>query len=191
MISKVVEDDMKLFSGSVVLYWLCIFDLAVPLGAIGAQSVPPAQSAKPSTSSSWLSGNLDEKLTQLAKHHRGFDMAMVETGYRYSELYFAGKSSNWDYALYQLEKIKVAIENGYERRPARKTSSENLFLGKPYFDLSQAIKAKDQKRFNKAFSATTTACNHCHTVERVPFIKIDEPKTRPSVVVNWEGLPGS
>src|SRR5690606_15846238 len=60
------------------------------------------------------------------KQFRGFDNAMVETGYRYQELYWAGQDENWEYADYQLEKIKIAIENGLERRPKRAKSAEHL-----------------------------------------------------------------
>jgi hypothetical protein len=35
----------------------------------------------------WLRGSVDERFAQVAKHLRGFDMAMVETGHRYGELY--------------------------------------------------------------------------------------------------------
>lgn len=51
---------------------------------------------------------------------------MVETGYRYQELYWAGQDQNWEYADYQIEKIKIAIENGLERRPKRAKSAEHL-----------------------------------------------------------------
>ncbi len=51
---------------------------------------------------------------------------MVETGYRYQELYWEGQDQNWDYAGYHLNKIKIAIENGLERRPKRAKSTENF-----------------------------------------------------------------
>lgn len=41
-------------------------------------------------------------------------MPMVEKGYRDQELYWAGQDENWDYADYQIEKIRKAIENGLE-----------------------------------------------------------------------------
>ena len=72
----------------------------------------------------WIKGTDQEKLNKIEKQFRGFDMAMVETGYRYQELYWAGQDKNWEYAGYQLEKIKVAIENGLERRPKRAKSAE-------------------------------------------------------------------
>jgi len=55
----------------------------------------------------WLKGDESQKFETIAKQLRGFDMAMVETGYRYQELYWAGKDENWEYASYQVEKTPV------------------------------------------------------------------------------------
>lgn len=46
----------------------------------------------------WIKGNEQEKLETIENQFRGFDMAMVETGYRYQELYWAGQDENWEYA---------------------------------------------------------------------------------------------
>ena len=54
----------------------------------------------------WIKGNEQKKLETIENQFRGFDMAMVETGYRYQELYWAGQDENWEYADYQLEKIQ-------------------------------------------------------------------------------------
>ncbi|MGR7814566.1 hypothetical protein [Lacinutrix undariae] len=35
----------------------------------------------------WIKGTEKEQLTTIENQFRGFDMAMVETGYRYQELY--------------------------------------------------------------------------------------------------------
>lgn len=53
-------------------------------------------------------------------------MAIIETGYRYQELYWVGQDESWDYADYQIEKIRKAIENGLECRPKRAKSSEHF-----------------------------------------------------------------
>ena len=79
---------------------------------------------KDSTHGDWIKGPEAEQIKTIEKHFRGFDQAMVETGYRYQELYWAGQDTNWEYAKYQLEKIKIAIENGLQRRPLRAKSAE-------------------------------------------------------------------
>ncbi len=57
-----------------------------------------ADDTDPVGSQDWLTGDTREKLETITNHLRGFDMAMVETGYRYNELYWAGEDENWDYA---------------------------------------------------------------------------------------------
>lgn len=57
----------------------------------------------------WIKGTETEQIKTIEKQFRGFDNAMVETGYRYQELYWAGQDQNWEYADYQIEKIKIAI----------------------------------------------------------------------------------
>lgn len=43
--------------------------------------------SKMSGSETWIKGNEEEKLKTIETQFRGFEMAMVETGYRYTELY--------------------------------------------------------------------------------------------------------
>jgi len=41
---------------------------------------------KKSTAGKWIVGSDEEKIRTIEKQFRGFDQAMVETGYRYQEL---------------------------------------------------------------------------------------------------------
>src|SRR3990172_9440034 len=97
---------------------------------------------KPSGADGWLKGDENQKFETIAKQFRGFDMAMVETGYRYQELYWAGKDENWEYAAYQAEKIKVAVENGLERRPKRAVSAQD-FLNIALPEMDSSIASRD------------------------------------------------
>ena len=114
----------------------------------------------------WLSGNSNRKFETVAKHLRGFDMAMVETGHRYAELYWACRDKNWGYAEYQAQKIRLAIENGLERRPKRAASAEP-FLKVILPEVEKVIAARDSASFSNLFGALTSACNTCHVAEKV------------------------
>ena len=72
----------------------------------------------------WIRGDSQERWTTVERHLRGLDIAMVEIGYRYQELYWAGVDSNWEYATYQAKKIGLALENALERRPKRRASAK-------------------------------------------------------------------
>ena len=117
------------------------------------------------------------KFDTVAKHLRGMDMAMVEIGYRYNELYWAGKDSNWEYATYQLDKIRTALENGLERRPKRAKSAE-VFLADALPSVREAIQKQDGDLFRQRFTTLTANCNTCHALEAMGFVSVSVPKSR-------------
>jgi hypothetical protein len=144
----------------------------------GCKETGPGQ---PSGTDGWLKGTDQEKFETIAKQLRGLDMAMVETGYRYSELYWAGQDGNWEYANYQLNKIKTAVENGLERRPKRAASAQN-FLNTSIPGMRTAIEKKDTGAFNQEFRIFQSSCRACHVTEKVAFIHTPIPQTRLSPV---------
>jgi hypothetical protein len=142
---------------------------------------PASRSASAPEGAAWLlSGTNDERFARVANHLRGFDLAMVETGYRYSELYWAGQDGNWDYATYQIEKIRLAVRNGIERRPKRGPSAQ--VLEGALAGVEDSIKAKDATRFAERFDTLTAICNACHHAERVPFAQVRTPMVRTSPI---------
>jgi len=136
---------------------------------------------KPSGEDGWLKGDENQKFEIIAKQLRGFDMAMVETGYRYQELYWAAQDENWEYATYQAGKIKVAIENCLERRPKRAASAQN-FLNISLPETDKAIVSKDTMQFKQAFNALTANCTACHVLEKVSFVTVKIPVERQSPI---------
>jgi hypothetical protein len=129
----------------------------------------------------WIKGTELEKLKTIEKQFRGFDNTMVETGYRYQELYWAGQDENWEYANYQLEKIKTTIENGLERRPKRAKSAEH-FLNYVLPEMQKSINSKNSAIFNKEFQKMTINCNNCHAMEKVPYFAVKTPMERQSPI---------
>jgi len=129
----------------------------------------------------WLRGSSDEKFEQLEKQLRGFDKTMVEVGYRFTELYFAGKDRNWEYAEYQVEKIDAAIRLGIERRPKR-AGSARYFLEEDLPAFRAGLKARDAKKFDKAFAQMRQSCIRCHARERVPYFSVQIPQRRLSPI---------
>lgn len=107
-------------------------------------------------------------------------MTMVETGYRYQELYWAGKDGNWEYASYQAEKIRQTMEYGLDRRPKRAASAE-AFL-KALSDMDSVTKHGDSTAFVPTFQMLTGKCNACHRDEKVRFFNVDLPLVRQSPI---------
>jgi hypothetical protein len=137
--------------------------------------------AAPTENEAWLLvGTLDDRFTRVARQLRGLDVAMIEVGHRYGELHWAGQDHNWEYATYQLEKIRTAMSRGVERRPKRGPSAR--MLDGALAGVEEAITAKDPARFAERFDALTATCNACHQAERVPFIHVRTPSIRTSPV---------
>jgi hypothetical protein len=122
----------------------------------------------------WLKGASHAKFDAVAKQLRGFDVAMVETGYQYRELFWAGEQQNWEYADYQAKKIRTAIENGLERRPNRAASAQS-FLTIVLPAVEEAIAKRDRETFRARFANLTSTCRTCHEAERVAFVPVAPP----------------
>ena len=133
-----------------------------------------------STSSEWLmeTNSSSEKFEKIQKQFRGFDLAMVEVGYRFNSFYFALKEQNYPLANYQWDKIKKAIDNGVMRRPKRKENSQTMFLDTQFKNMREAIVKKDQKLIWQEYNNTKVSCNACHVAEKVPFIEVIDPEYR-------------
>lgn len=152
--------------------------IALFVGVVGMAAACNRQPiATASGEGGWLAGTVDEKFDTVAKQLRGFDMAMVETGYRYNELYWAAQDSNWGYADYQAKKIRTAMENGFERRPKRAASAET-FLTIVLPAVEDAIARRDATLLKERLGALRSTCNTCHEAEKVAFVNVGEPQVR-------------
>lgn len=129
----------------------------------------------------WIKGSAQEQLDAIEQQFRGFDMAMVETGYRYQELYWAGTDRNWPYATYQAKKLRKAIDNGLIRRPKRATSAQP-FLNEILPQVEQAVANQDSLAFDAQFKLLTTGCNACHAKEKVSAFTVQVPQQRISPI---------
>ena len=125
----------------------------------------------------WIKGNDEEQLKTIEKHFRGLDMAMIEIGYRYRELFWAGKDQNWEYAAYQVDKIKLSLENALQRRPQRAKSAQS-FLQTILPEMKKSVESRDTMLFNNNFEILTLNCNSCHVAEKVPYFNVQPPSQR-------------
>ena len=138
--------------------------VALALGAAGTYAA-----------SDWLKGNTDEKLKTLAEIQPGLGTIMIEYSTRYTTAYYAAKGGNWDLAAYQIKEALEIQEVGETTRPARAQALKAF--EKNYLEpLNEAIKAKDFKKFDKAFKDGIQGCNTCHIGQGFPYIKYQLPK---------------
>lgn len=129
----------------------------------------------------WAGEDLQEVIQNLESQFGGFDQTMIQTNYRYNELYWAGHDENWGYADYQLDEMLDNLEKGFIRRPARQASAAQ-FVDQAAPRLLQAIQAGDKNAFDEAFIRFASSCNTCHAMEDVAFIQMTIPEVRTSLV---------
>ena len=129
----------------------------------------------------WAGEDLQEIISNLESQHGGFDQTMMQTNYRYNELYWAGQDGNWGYAEYQLDEMLEGLEDGFLRRPEREASAAQ-FVDQAAPRLLQAIQTGDKEAFQEAFVRFASSCNTCHAMEDVPFIQMIIPEIRTSLV---------
>lgn len=137
--------------------------------------------AEPAAQKGWLRGSPEEQLRQVEPHLRGLDVAMIEVGYRFGELYFAGKDRNWDYATYQLDKIELTTRLALERRPKRAASAAP-FLDTEVPALRTVLAAKDEPGLASGMDRLRAACMKCHIAENVPWFVVEFPEQRGSPI---------
>ena len=138
--------------------------------------LPPQQ--KP-PSNAWLrdADSDGDCFRKLEINLRGFDEPMREVGHRYQAVYDAIKDKNYGLADSHWDKVKVAINGGPMKRPARTQNAEGMFLDSAWGAMDEAIKSKDHARIVKQFEATRQVCMACPTAEKVPFMN-DQPLFR-------------
>jgi hypothetical protein len=151
-------------------YWpaaLAILALMVSTQGVWAQ-VPEA---KPG-SNKWITEAADEteRFQRIEKYLRGFDQPMWEVGERYEKLYAALLVGNFELASYHWAKIKLTIENGTMKRPARKANANALFLGDTYNSVYANLQSGDQVTAWKGFMRARSACMKCHQAESVGYM---------------------
>jgi hypothetical protein len=103
-------------------------------------------------------------------------MNLVQT--RHMKLGFAGRAQNWDLARFELHQLKGNLGEAaalYTGIPVSNVTT----LGTPLQALSDAIDAKDGKRFAASFGDLTGGCNTCHGAMSRGFVVIRSPSEQP------------
>ena len=97
---------------------------------------------------------------------------------RHSKLWFAAKAGNWELAAYELRQLKASLVEAamlYSGIPVSNVTT----LAQPLQSVSDAIDAKDGRRFAKSFGELTDGCNSCHRSMGRAFILMRQPVDGP------------
>ncbi|MGY3452940.1 hypothetical protein [Bradyrhizobium sp. USDA 4353] len=97
---------------------------------------------------------------------------------RHAKLWFAGQAKNWDLAAYELAQLKQSLADAasfYSGLPVDNVTT----LSQPIQSISDAITAKDGKRFASAVTELTSGCNACHATMERGYVAIRIPTDKP------------
>ena len=174
---------------AVVVMLLCILCVAVAAagwwqGRRGSMTMNPRPVPARKDGDAWLLGAASDlqRFDRLERNLRGFSAQMIEVGERFMRLDTAVKTQNYDMALYQLDKIKAAIEAGLIKRPRRKASADLYFFQTAYPVAKTAFKSAKQSQSFKALHELREACMACHKSEKIAFMN-EQPvfwRTKPT-----------
>jgi hypothetical protein len=128
-------------------------------------------------------------------YHPSFaDMMTFAVQPRHIKLGIAGKARNWEYSAYEARELRNAFTRIGRTIPVfSKQSMPDMFASAilPSMDkLDAAIKAKDGKAFDAAYTEATASCNNCHMSLDHAYIVIREPSASPYSDQNLTGASG-
>jgi hypothetical protein len=98
---------------------------------------------------------------------------MVVIQIRHAKLFYAVRRGNWPLADYELEQLISTLSEAGRYYP--KTTPPNSVADSIRTSLGEAIKAKDEAKFDQAFDEMTAGCNRCHEAADRPFIFVRRP----------------
>ena len=142
--------------------------LATMVLMCGTAYAEPSEKKSPD----WLTGagSDAERFELLQKYLRGFDQPMWEVGERFRSIHEALSRDNYELAAYHWEKIRITIQNGYLKRPARKANAEAILLNSTWAEVKAAFDTKHADTAWAGFEKARHACMTCHTAESVPYM---------------------
>ena len=106
------------------------------------------------------------------------NLMMVATQLNHFKLWYAGAVRNWPLADYELAQIRNSIDRASRLYPNNVKSNMTMMTSEAD-EVENAIKARDNAKFSRAFSKLTAACNTCHEATGFGFIKMRDPTLSP------------
>jgi hypothetical protein len=100
---------------------------------------------------------------------------MVVIQIRHSKLFYAVKRGNWPLADFELEKLTSTLKEAGRYYPKTVPSSDLTGATEIKNAVAEAIKAKDEAKFDRSFAQMTAECNRCHEAADRAFIFIRRP----------------
>jgi hypothetical protein len=129
------------------------------LSGLGAATAVAAQDLKSPSADQYVPRLGDIMGAAQARHHK---------------LWLAGKAQNWELAAYELRQLKASLVEAavfYSGIPVGNVTTLEPSLQ----SMSDAIDAKDSRKFAKGLGELTEGCNACHRSLKRSFVVMKVP----------------
>ena len=90
------------------------------------------------------------------------------------KLRFAGKARNWDLAAYELRQLTDSLAEAAVLYPGIPVDNVTTMMV-PLLSISDAITAKDSRKFAGSMRELTDGCNACHSSMQRGFVVMGLP----------------
>jgi hypothetical protein len=123
---------------------------------------------------------------------------MVDVGYHWTNLWFAGQQKNWPLAEFYFNETRQHILWTIRIRPIRKDDEQRDVDLKAIFDavdattlagVKIAIAQKDIAKFTKAYKESLEGCYSCHKASSKPYLRPVMPKAPAQEIIDFAPDP--
>jgi hypothetical protein len=137
-------------------------------------------SCKQSSSNTALQKKVDSLQIAVNNSYKpGLGEFMSEIQVHHAKLWFAGKYQNWELANFEVGEIQEAL-NDIPKYCSDRPEVKSLGMIMPVmYNLSNAIKEKNEAKFDSSFTVLTATCNDCHKATNHGFNLIKIPDAVP------------
>ena len=155
---------------------------------VTATAAKPAQSATSSAPTPTATATAEAAPEALRPR---YGTVMIEIGQRFETIGRAALANRWELAAFEADEMDELLDEDLRNaEPPKKGPTRALagmadsFRGMHVAALKRAVKARDKKAFNEAFSAAAAACNGCHDSSSHRFIEIASAPGKPVLVLD-------
>jgi hypothetical protein len=121
--------------------------------------------------------------------------AMMDVGYHFSNLWFAGQQGNWPLADFYWSETRSHLRWAVRIKPVRQDNQKRdiklvdilqALETSPLKQLKDAIDVKDKDKFVAAYRFTVEGCYACHKASDKPYLHPRIPEHPETRMVNFD-----
>ena len=133
-----------------------------------------------STNTAALEKKIDSLQTEINNSYKpGLGEFMSQIQIHHAKLWFAGKYGNWHLANFEIGEIQEALDD-IPKYCSERPEVKSIGMIIPAMDsLSNAVKEKNENKFESGFTLLTATCNDCHKATNHGFNMIKIPDIPP------------